>query len=138
MDNLTKDQRAKNMRNIRSKSTIPERIIFRELRRKKIYFACHVDSIFGKPDIVFRRKKILVFVDSDFWHGHPKRGAIPKSNKKYWVNKIKRNVKRDNQVNKTLRKDGWKIIRIWEYDIRKNINKCINRIMSTLDKKNII
>tara|TARA_B100002003_G_scaffold230372_1_gene240499 strand:- start:16 stop:228 length:213 start_codon:yes stop_codon:yes gene_type:complete len=64
MDNLTKEQRRKNMQNIRSKETTPEKIIFKELRRRRIYFARHVKKLPGSPDIVFRRKRIAVFVTS--------------------------------------------------------------------------
>jgi DNA mismatch endonuclease, patch repair protein len=129
MDNLTKEQRRKNMQNIRSKGTLPEQKIMRELQRRKIYFAKHVDSIIGKPDILFRRKKIAVFIDSDFWHGHPRRFIMPKTNCKYWKNKIDRNKERDKEVNKELKKMGFKVIRIWEYDIKKNYNKVLNRIL---------
>lgn len=133
MDNLTKEQRKKNMQNIRSVNTEPERLIMRELSRRKIYFAKYVNSIIGKPDIVFRRKKVILFVDSDFWHGHPKRLIMPKSNKKYWETKIERNRKRDKEVNTQLKKDGWKIIRLWEYDIKHNIDKCVRRILKVLE-----
>lgn len=88
MDNLTKEQRLKNMRNICSKGTNPERAVMRELKRRKIYFVSHVDSIIGKPDIVFRKKKLVVFIDSDFWHGHPKRYIMPQTNINYWAAKI--------------------------------------------------
>jgi DNA mismatch endonuclease (patch repair protein) len=133
MDNLTKEQRRKNMQNIRSMNTAPERLIMRELSRRKIYFAKYVNSITGKPDIVFRRKKVIVFVDSDFWHVHPNRFIMPKSNKKYWKAKIERNKKRDKEVNKQLRKAGWKVIRIWEYDIRHNINRSIKKILRAVE-----
>jgi|TARA_Y100000294_G_C8325286_1_gene244371 DNA mismatch endonuclease (patch repair protein) len=129
MDNLTKEQRRKNMQNIRSKGTLPEQKVMRDLQRRKIYFAKHVDSIIGKPDILFRRRKIAVFIDSDFWHGHPKRFIMPKTNLKYWKNKIDRNKDRDKEVNRELRKMGFKVIRIWEYDIKKNYNKVLNRIL---------
>lgn len=132
MDNLTKEQRRKNMQNIRSKHTAPEKLIMRELSSRKIYFAKYVASIIGKPDIVFRRKKNIVFVDSDFWHKHPKRFIMPKSNKKYWKSKIECNVKRDKEVNKQLKKDGWKVIRIWEYDIKHNIDKCVKKILKAI------
>jgi len=134
MDNLTKEQRKKNMQNIRSINTKPERLIMRELSRRKIYFAKYVSSIIGKPDIVFRRKKVILFVDSDFWHGHPKRLIMPKSNKKYWETKIERNKKRDKEVNTQLKKDGWKVIRLWEYDIKYNIGKCVKKIQKALEQ----
>lgn len=120
------------MQNIRSTGTKPERRIMKELRKRKIYFAQNVETITGKPDIVFRRKKIAVFIDSDFWHGHPKYGHIPKTNSDYWKNKIENNKKRDKKVNKGLRNKGWKVIRIWEHEIKKDINKSISKILQSL------
>lgn len=132
MDNLTKEQRKKNMRNIRSINTVPERLIMHKFRRKKIYFAKYVNTIIGKPDIVFRRKQVIIFIDSDFWHKNPKRFIMPKSNKKYWKTKIEHNVNRDKEVNRQLRKDNWEVIRIWEYDIKHNIDKCIKKVLNAL------
>ncbi len=132
MDVLTKEQRRKNMQNIRSKGTKPERIIMDELKRRKIYFAKNVDTIIGKPDIVFKRKKVAIFIDSDFWHGHPKYGHIPKTNTEYWKNKIENNRKRDDKVNKELEENGWNVIRIWEHEIKKDINRCIERILLSI------
>jgi DNA mismatch endonuclease (patch repair protein) len=129
MDNLTPAQRKKNMQNIRSKGTKPELILMSELKKLKIYFATHAKNIIGKPDIVFRRKKIAVFVDSDFWHGHKTRFVMPKTNKDYWAKKIANNKKRDREVNKTLKTTDWRVIRLWEYDILKNPQKCVNRIL---------
>mgnify|MGYP001612581355 CR=1 FL=1 len=114
MDNLTPDQRKKNMRNIRSEKTLPEQMIAKQLKRREIYFARNIKTIFGKPDFVFRRKRIVVFVDSDFWHGHKTRFIMPKSNYKYWRQKIERNKQRDKQVNQELKKEGWTVIRLWE------------------------
>jgi DNA mismatch endonuclease (patch repair protein) len=132
MDNLTKEQRRKNMQNIRSTGTSPERTVMCELRRQKIYFAKNVRSITGKPDIVFRRKKIAVFIDSDFWHGHPSRYIKPKSNITYWRDKVQRNKQRDNEVSRILRKEGWNVLRLWESDIKHNLAKCIKRITRNL------
>ncbi|MCZ7609601.1 MAG: very short patch repair endonuclease [Ignavibacterium sp.] len=135
MDNLSPEHRKKNMQNIRSQNTKPERIIMSELKKRKIYFAPYVKSIIGKPDIVFRKKKIIVFIDSDFWHGHPSRFIHPKSNIDYWENKILRNKQRDKLVNKELKKDGWQVIRIWEYNIKNNLNKCLNKILKAYSNK---
>ena len=134
MDNLTPAQRKKNMQNIRSKGTKPELILMSELKKLKIYFATYAKNIIGKPDIVFRRKKIAVFVDSDFWHGHKTRFVMPKTNKDYWEKKIANNKKRDRKVNKTLKSADWKVIRLWEYDIKKNTKKCVNRILKEYSK----
>lgn len=127
MDNLTPEQRRKNMQNIRSLNTKPEKIFAKELRKNKIYFRKNVKSILGKPDFVFRKKRIVVFIDSDFWHCNPKRFIKPKSNQKYWEEKIKRNRARDKFVTKKLKKDNWKVIRFWEYEINNNIVKCFNK-----------
>lgn len=120
------------MQHIRSEGTLPERKVMQELRKRKIYFASHVSTIEGKPDIVFRRKKIVVFIDSDFWHGHPSRCIMPKSNRKYWEKKIARNRERDKEVNSLLKKDGWKIIRIWEYSVKHNFEREIRRIIKAI------
>lgn len=135
MDNLTREQRRKNMQNIRSTGTTPERLIMRELKKRKIYFASHSESITGKPDIVFRRKRIAVFIDSDFWHGHPKRCIMPQTNIEYWSGKIARNRKRDKNVNHILKKDGWAVIRLWEYDVKNRFDKCIQIILNELEKR---
>lgn len=68
----------------------------------------------GRPDFVFPAAKLVVFVDGDFWHGNPRNYRPPTSNVEYWRTKIQRNRDRDRQVNRTLRKLGWRVIRIWE------------------------
>lgn len=133
MDNLTKAQRRKNMQNIRSKDTLPERLLARELRRRKVYFAKHVKTIPGKPDFVFRRKKVVVFVDSDFWHGHPKRCIMPQSNCSYWQGKIERNKDRDRAVTRDLRAKGWVVIRIWEHNLKKHYSRSISKVLKVLN-----
>lgn len=134
MDNLSPEARKKNMRNIRSKNTKPERIVMKELRKRKIYFAKHVDKIFGKPDIVFRRKKVAVFIDSDFWHCNPDKFVMPKTNTKYWEQKIDRNKKRDALVTETLEEKGWTVLRIWESDIKKDLEHVMQIILSSIDR----
>ena len=122
------------MQNIRSKGTLPERSVMRELRRMNIYFAKHVDSITGKPDIVFRKKKVAVFIDSDFWHGHPQRGVMPKSNLEYWQKKIRRNKRRDAAVTQELRSKGWTVLRVWEHNLKLHYKRSINKILKTAEK----
>ena len=72
---------------------------------------------FGKPDFVFRMERVAVFVDGDFWHGHPTKGQMPATNRDFWTAKILRNKKRDRLVNLTLRKRGWTVVRIWQSDL---------------------
>ena len=122
------------MQHIRSTGTAPERTIIKALKKKKIYFATYVSKIIGKPDIVFRRKKIAIFIDSDFWHGHPRRCIMPKSNIDYWENKISGNRKRDKIVNRELKRQGWKVIRLWEYDIKNNLEKSLQVILDAIQK----
>ena len=132
MDNLTKSQRRKNMQNIRSVGTTPERKLAQSLHKESIYFSKNVASLPGKPDIVFRRKKVAVFVDSEFWHGHPKRFMMPKTNLSYWRPKIERNIQRDKLVGRILRKSGWEVLRFWECEIKKNTERCVRKIFKTL------
>ena len=100
---------------------------------EKIYFAASVATLPGKPDIVFRRKRIAVFVDSDFWHGHPKRFQMPATNRRYWRAKIDRNKARDKAVNSELRRQGWRVIRFWEYDIKHRFNKVLSKLLSEIE-----
>ncbi len=132
MDNLTREQRRKNMKNIRSVGTKPEVLFMREIKKRKIYFAKNVISIFGKPDLVFRRKKVAVFIDSDFWHYNPRKFVMPKSNRNYWKNKISNNVERDKKVTSTLNKSGWVVIRFWESQVYKRLDYCIEKLLSVL------
>ena len=91
----------------------------------------HPKLIYGKPDFIFRRAKIAVFVDGCFWHGCREIKKLPKRNGKFWREKILGNVKRDEIVNKRLRQEGWKVLRIWEHDL-KNEPKIIKLLLKTL------
>jgi len=75
-------------------------------------------KIFGKPDFVFPQKKIAIFVDGCFWHGHNCRNTSPKDNKAYWVKKISKNISRDKEVSERLMSLGWTVIRIWECELK--------------------
>ncbi|MDY6867688.1 MAG: very short patch repair endonuclease [Thermotogota bacterium] len=138
MDNLTKEQRSNNMRNIRSKGTKPEQKIMNELYQRNIDFTTYVKEITGKPDIVFTKEKVIVFIDSVFWHGHPEKFIMPKTNQNYWSKKIQRNKDRDKQVNELLSKKGWNVIRIWDCDIYHNLSGCLNEIFIALGRKDLI
>lgn len=138
MDNLTSEQREKNMKNIRSKDTLPERIIMDELNSRNISYIKHDSNLVGKPDIVFNREKVIVFIDSDFWHKHPDRFTMPKTNQEYWINKIEKNVERDNKVTKDLIDAGWNVIRLWEFDIKHDKAVCLNKIFIAINRKDFI
>lgn len=131
MDNRTPEQRHENMSHIKSKNTAPERKLMRALRDKGIWFTHHRKDVFGKPDIVFKRKKIAVFVDSDFWHG---KKHLPKSNQDFWSAKFDRNRARDIEVNITLTEQGWKVIRFTDEEIKKNLQDCVLTILISIGK----
>jgi DNA mismatch endonuclease (patch repair protein) len=86
----------------------------------------------GCPDIAFVDEKVAVFCDSKFWHG---KGKTPKSNREYWKDKFERNVKRDKQVNRELRKMSWKVFRFWEDEILSASDECVRRIRNALEAR---
>ncbi|MDP2808038.1 MAG: DNA mismatch endonuclease Vsr [bacterium] len=86
-------------------------------KKNKIIGWRRKSKLTGKPDFVFSKKKIVIFTDGCFWHGHGCRGKLPQNNSKYWLSKIKRNIERDKIVSVELRKKGWKVIRLWECKI---------------------
>lgn len=113
----TKEQRSYNMSRIKSAETKAE------LKLKNFFralgFAYQPKNIYGKPDFAHKKEKIAVFVDGCFWHKCPKHFKMPESNRKFWSEKINKNAERDKMVTKKLRKDNWRVIRIWEHEIKK-------------------
>ncbi len=93
-------------------------------------------TVYGKPDLTFKKLKIAVFVDSEFWHGKDwqTRKYDHKSNQKFWLSKIERNIKRDKEVNLQLLKERWIILRFWGSDIQKNLQTCITRIEKKINE----
>jgi len=127
-DNLTKAQRSYTMSRIRSKWTKQENTLHNKLKGLKIKHKMHPD-IEGRPDIILKKKKIAVFLHGCFWHKCPKCYKAPKTEKKYWLPKIENNVKRDKRNLKILRKLGYKVLRLWEHDNKKNFENVINKII---------
>ena len=118
-DTFTPKMRSACMSRIRSNGNYTTELRFvRLLRRYRIRGWRRRSKMFGKPDFVFHRAKVVVFIDGDFWHGNPKKYRLPKSNCDYWHAKIGSNKRRDRLVNRTLRKQGWTVVRIWESDLR--------------------
>lgn len=121
------------MSKIRSQNTKVEKLIFRALRKEKIYFQKYYKKCPGNPDIALPRKKIAIFIDGDFWHGYNLKKLQKRLPKKYWLEKITKNVKRDKKTNLELKKQGWKVLRIWEHDIQKNLKKSLEKIKKLID-----
>ena len=82
----------------------------------------------GKPDFAFPKHKVAVFVDGCFWHGCPKCYTRPKTNRKFWDRKREENMARDKRVNRQLRREGWRVIRIWQHSLQKSPEACLSRI----------
>lgn len=135
MDDLTPEQRKKNMRAIRSKDTTIELALRKALWQRGIRYRKNYKGLIGKPDIVIPKYRIAVFCDSDFWHGYDweNRKARIKSNQNYWIPKIERNMKRDREVTAALVEQGWIVLRFWEHTIRKELEECVDDIQEAVD-----
>lgn len=136
MDRLTAEQRRKNMQAVRSTGSKIEKTLAKALFAKGLRYRKNDRTVFGKPDLTFKKYKLAVFVDSEFWHGKDwdKRKFDHKSNQEFWLAKIERNIERDNEVNEKLIAEGWTVIRFWGKDITKNLDKCINEIQMTINE----
>lgn len=117
MDNVSKQVRSKIMSRIRHKDTKPEitfrRILYKEGYRYRINYGKE------KIDLAFPKKKIAIFIDGCFWHSCPRHLRIPKSNKNYWMPKLKRNIQLAKGKDRRLKKEGWRVIHIWEHELNK-------------------
>jgi DNA mismatch endonuclease (patch repair protein) len=129
LDNLTLDQRRKNMQAIRSKHTKLEIKVAKALWHKGLRLRRNVSDLFGKPDFSIKKYKAVVFIDSCFWHGCEIHGNYPKTNEDYWLNKITRNKQRDREVEIFYNSMGWSILRMWEHEIKNNFNCAIQKIV---------
>ena len=121
MDDLTKEQRHKNMSNIRSKNTKPEEKVRKDLFAKGFRYRKNVRSLPGCPDIVLPKYRTVIFVNGCFWHKHDcGRFVWPSSNQDYWVPKIERNIARDRRITEKLQQQGWFVLRLWGDMIKKD------------------
>ncbi len=130
-DKFSVEKRSKIMKTIKSKDTKPEKLLRGALWKRNWRYRIHCD-LPGKPDIVFRRHKTIIFVDGCFWHKCPRCFKPPKSNIEYWSKKLQRNVERDEKYNKILEESGWFVLRFWEHEILENIEKVIGKIERNL------
>ncbi len=136
-DDLTPEQRRKNMQAIRSKDTAIELRLRKALWERGIRYRKNYRKLIGKPDIAITKYKIAVFCDSDYWHGYDweNRNQRIKSNRDYWVPKIERNMERDREVTNALQKEGWHVIRFWEWQIRKHLNECVDTVLEAIESQ---
>lgn len=137
VDKLTKEQRQRNMRAIKSTGSKIELIFENLLNISGIAYHKNYRKILGNPDFVLINHKIAIFIDSEFWHGKnwKVRSKDHKSNKEFWLKKISRNIERDKYVNKILKKNGWVVLRFWGNEVIKNSNKCILKLITVINDK---
>jgi len=122
------------MSRIRGKDTSIEVKLRKALWHKGIRYRKNCKDVFGRPDICIKSKKIAIFCDSEFWHGklYKEGKSIPKKNREFWTEKLEKNIMRDHDVNEKLKKDGWKVLRFWQKDIEKNLEKCVSEVLDVL------
>lgn len=128
MDNLSKKQRSYCMARVRSKDTALETLVQRALAERGLSFDKHMRSLPGRPDVVFAKSKLAVFVDGDFWHGYRFPGwrkQVPR----FWQEKISNNRRRDKRNFQRLRRKGWTVIRIWQHQLERDLTSCIDRVV---------
>ena len=129
------------MRQVKGKDTTPELLLRKALWRRGHRYRLHDRRLPGSPDIVFTRAKVAVFVDGDFWHGaqwrHRGKTSLAHqleqvNNKAYWMTKIEKNMARDKRNNATLRRLGWRVIRVWESSLKQSVKRQVTRIERAL------
>ena len=132
-DHLTPEQRRRAMINVKLTDGSLEMAVRSELHRRGYRFRKHVRGLPGTPDLVFSREKVAVFIDGDFWHGY----RLPTWESKlsdFWRNKLRTNRRRDQRNFRKLRSSGWQVIRIWQHEIKQNLDACIERVIDVVDE----
>jgi len=137
MDFLTPEQRSKLMSAIRSTNTKDEVRLAKALWALGYRYRRNNKTVFGRPDFTFKKIKLAIFVDGEFFHGKNwdvDRNRI-KTNSEFWIKKIERNMQRDIEVNAYLESQNWKILRFWSNDIKKNLDSCILEIQNAINER---
>jgi len=135
----TSEKRSRAMSRVRSKDSKPEMILRRALWAKNVRYRLHEKSLPGKPDIAIKKYKLAIFVDGEFWHGfdwESRRERI-KSNRRFWLPKIERNMQKDERTNRALRSMGYTVFRFWSQDLLKNLPAVLNQIDLYLESRKL-
>ncbi len=127
------------MSRIRSKDTGIEVALRQALTQKGLRYRKNYRAISGSPDVVFVARKVAVFCDSSFWHGRDWRQLRKRlrSNRQFWINKIKGNMARDRRINRELSRAGWTVLRFWEEEIREQQRLCVAKVIKALRKREL-
>jgi len=137
MSKKTSEQISFNMKQVKNRDSEIELSLRKELWKRGLRYTKSDKRAVGKPDIVFFKKKIAVFCDSEFWHGYNwevRRNDI-KTNRDFWIPKIERNMERDAEVNRTLSDEGWTVIRFWGKEIKADTKSCADRVEEEVRKR---
>ena len=135
-DRITREQRSQVMKSIKGQSLL-ENEVSKALWHKGVRFRKNVRSLFGNPDISIKKYKIVIFIDSCFWHACPIHGNTPKSNTDFWSDKLKRNKERDLEVNAYYKDKGWSVIRIWEHELKDDFDGVIEKLIQVIQEKEL-
>jgi len=135
----TSKKRSRTMSRIRSKDSKPEMILRRALWAKNIRYRLHEKSLPGKPDIAIKKYRLAIFVDGEFWHGFDweNRRERIRSNRRFWIPKIERNMQKDERTNRALRSMGYTVFRFWSQDVLKNLPAVLNQIELYLESRKL-
>ena len=136
MDNLTREQRTKNMKAIKSRDTKIEVMLRKALWHQGIRYRKNMKLFGCHPDIAITKYKIAVFCDGDFWHGRTFEKYKVTTNAEYWYDKIGRNVERDLENTIMLRDNGWTVLRFWETEIIKDLSGCLEKVLNEIEIRN--
>jgi DNA mismatch endonuclease (patch repair protein) len=131
IDTLTTEQRRRCMSSVRNKNTGLEMKLRRALWKAGLRYRVNF-KLPGKPDIVFPKRKLAIFIDGCFWHGCPIHGTSPETNTEFWKTKIKINIERDLRVTSQLKDMGWLVIRVWGHEVKECLDLVIKNITETL------
>lgn len=131
-DRITPEQRSKVMQSIKAQSNL-ENLVAKELYRRGIRYRRNVRRLFGTPDIAIEKYRIVIFIDSCFWHSCPIHGKRPKSNVEFWNKKLDRNKEKAIKVNTFYNQKGWHILRVWEHEIRGDFEATIEKIINEIN-----
>jgi DNA mismatch endonuclease (patch repair protein) len=134
MDNVSRAVRSRTMAAVKStgnRST--ERVLRAKLVRGAVRgWRMHAKDVAGCPDFVFEARRVAVFVDGCFWHGCPACHRPPSSNQEYWTKKVARNMERDRRNSRQLRRDGWRVVRIWEHELKADAARVLSKIRNAM------
>jgi DNA mismatch endonuclease (patch repair protein) len=134
---VTTPLRSKMMSSIRAAETKPEQFLRKLIWNTGLRYRKNVKKLPGRPDIVFTKYKLAVFIDGDFWHGYnwqEKKERI-KSNRDFWIPKIERNMQRDQENTAKLEQLGFKVLRFWEHEVKNDAYTCVIQIINKLKSK---